>query len=677
MTVTCLDANYDLTAELALDYRRYKHLKFKYMQNIINFELDASLENCSVAINAAEEVFQVRLLMLKKVMSILRQYKDRVVQLQQKIKTISISKSSLKRNRKNKKIRNFLIDKLMFRAQNGKRSYYFKTDTSNFHHRTVDFLEIVGTGHKFLSCMHKSRTWTKNDVCKLFSGVRESLINEKYRQLRVTQRELQEIIKLNPKDSRVDDLQKQQQCLHDFLTKSVDAELNVLLENEPESRDFNWESISKRYFKERHLPEECQQTWHLIAKPSVHNVTWTTEEDILLRQVVIRNRFQAWDKVCEQMARYRSEFQYFVRYQTIWKNYRSAVKKKWTEEENCKLKALAEAKDSFSGLSRKRILLHLKYLNSICDKKRGFYSKREKYFMDLYLKRGYSYSSIAHILGNRTAQQIRDYRRNSFKKSYGRWTSKETGDLLRAVKYIGSTRWTKVSEYVRTRTPMQCRLKFSQLRLNSCREESVSEQRINIRKFLQNAKKKRSNSINKNIELYFIQLLEKETPAMCSKNLLVEHVFSLLNYLNFSVDCPREFSTPVNDWLVNFSSSDATTSKQSFDTIFEDTFKQSASNLYHVNRNSFFCNLLPKSSTVLPPNKCNINGYHTFTLMYDRFIKDHHDINFETYWKQINSSLKENKHFMQAKIMWYRVLKAMFFWPLKLLTVFPEHLIEK
>lgn len=376
----------------------------------------------------------------------------------------------------------------------------------------------------------------------------------------------------------------------------------------------------------------------------------------------------------ERLPKRRSEFVCFVRYQRVFERKRAARSVR-TRRENAALDR-ASPSDLVARFAGPREAAHFRHRRRTRDKKLGLFSKRERFLISSYTARGYSCGAVARLVGGRTAKQIRDFQRAASAKR-GRWSAREIGRLLEAVKYLGEHAWPRISGHVSGRSAGQCRRKFGQLKSKNLVERyfrrTIDDDRVKlsrIRKLLARERAAGSRSVDSKIESYFVRTL-RAPEAATDPVLLVDSVLSLLEYLNFAV--PRnEFSAEIFEWLTRGGSS------RPFDDLFREHFSPEPSREFRFcGRNSSFSPVLAKSSNVLPPNRCTVKGFDAFLRNYENYAKSNENVDFAQMWKGIDARVGKRKDFLEAKIRWFSTLMAMFYWPIKLKTILPDELLKK
>ncbi|KAK7604555.1 hypothetical protein V9T40_005741 [Parthenolecanium corni] len=681
-------------SELKSLYDVYEKAKtlFDTLKN--EHEANSSLNILDKMMKVNRNMTEILLLIQVKTKRSIRKRQEEIVELQSQI----ASKSEPQR--KVTKTRSQLFNDKNTRKTNGRQSYYFQRDRSHHKHTYFDYETILKDGHNFLSCLPPTKSWRSSDAEELLDGVFHSIKLEKLDKLSSILR-----TKHKHSDEKLLSLEQELNTLKDASSFVEGFSITNFLSKEPADRDYDWNWISKKYLKNRFSPEECERVWHLVAKPSISKDEWTPEEDLFLRRMAMKNAFQNWSAVNEELPKCRSEFVCFVRYQTVFKKKRSPLKT-WTSKENARFD-IEVRKPSFSfshfvskfipfqDKSKNQVVNHFRYRQRMRKKKSGLFSNRERFLVSSFVARGYSYGAIAQILGSRTSRQIKEYHLTmKGKLNRGPWNTHEILNLLRAVKYLGEHNWARISKSVEGRSSTQCRHKFAKLKMKNkemiendfkrnARSNKIEIARI--KKFLKNEKRvKMSNSKNKRksvdwkIESYFVQSLQEKTKSKGTDDeiLFSESIFSLLKYLNFNVPREIEFPKEIFTWLTRDLASNS--SALPFDDIFQECFSPVKNNEFRCcGRYSFFSSVLSKSVQVLPPNRCTINGFNLFSKNYEAFAGSNENVNFGEVWKKIDARAGKRKEFLEAKIQWYRIFKAMFYWPIKLKSISPEQLLQK
>ncbi len=678
----------DTETQLRLVDSLYLSMK-RLLDDLLQNESFDSVKNCDKVIRVVEQTLEVVFLNSKKLTLALQSCHQQLVEISHKIESLK----PRKRKKKKKKLPSIFINDEAFKKANGKFSFYFRSPSSALQNESSDFEEIISSGHKFTNCVNQNRPWTLSDADRLTAGIRNCVIREKLSELKSVFVEINNLTKTSPAS---EDLHEQYSRLKDFLLNVEYMRFADLLKDENDDRDFDWSMISNRFFKRYRTPVECQRMWHLVAKPSIKKNKWTMAEDLLLRQIVMENGYQNWSKICRQLGTGRSEFLCFTRYQTVFKTGIHFTRKVWTQEENAIIEEILDGKgdfifeicEKFQELSRSRILNHVNHLRKIRHKKMGFFSRREQFLVHFYTRRGHSYSAVAQILGNRSAKQIRDYHASASKKRrHGLWNKNEIYSLLKSVKYWGEGNWGKISQFIAGRSALQCRLKFFHLiKKNPCLVEKISRSSSlivkNEIKNIQNLLKKRKqvtkvakgcrSTIDEKIEFYFMKKLERQ-PRMENIASMGGHVLSLLKFLKFQVIRKGISLGSIANSLAEYPSLD-----QNLETLSQNLSLRNSEKIEVscCRGNTVFSRVLCKYNNILPPNKCCIYGLHTFMENYESFAAANNGVDFEKLWKKIDIRLNQKKEFIEAKIQWFRILKAMFYWPFRLKFIATEQILN-
>lgn len=669
-------------------------------------EINPTLRICDYSLKIIEHMCKILFLMRRKTLIILHKYSETIIKIRYEI-NIKRTKSTQKIRKKRLKLQNILAENNSLKNSNCEKSFYFRFNGMHYENRNSDFQDITESGYRFLSCLHIAIPWRQTDTKKFLNGIRHLLMQEKFDELLSIINEYDEMKNSNSSEEKLKKHKDHSLYLNNYLLRWETSDLPELLKNENITREFNWNIISKKFLNNRHSPEECQRIWHLIANPSISKKPWLPEEDMLLRKIVIDNKLQNWQQINEKFSRNRTEFLCFIRYQTNFKYMPRKILKKWTKkdnliidkiiknsESNSFLHLISELSSQFKNVSSKQILCHVKYINSIRNKKKGFFNKREKYLINSYASKGYSYKAIAQILGNRTLKQIKDYHSALCRKSvHGNWSETEIRTLLKAVKYVGEGQWTKISKFLNGRSPVQCCQKFLDLKLKRYNfvynyiEKVLPNNKValnEIKSLMKNQKKikKESKILNKSvdqkIELYFMKNLEaNSSKEVVDKVLFVKYIKLLLNFLNFKINFNNKNIGEIYDWII--SENQSTDKSYSVNNLFQNFSSSNKNKNYVMNnykKNCIFSEILCKSSNVFPPNKCSLYAFSNFMENYQLFVQKNSDVDFKKLWLQIDSVQKHNKEYVEAKILWYRILKAMFYWTIKLNHVLPEKLLK-
>ncbi|XP_031772830.1 snRNA-activating protein complex subunit 4 homolog [Apis florea] len=90
-----------------------------------------------------------------------------------------------------------------------------------------------------------------------------------------------------------------------------------------------------------HSPLDCSVMWNVFLQPDINKSHWTKSEDIKLRKIVKKYKFQNWDKIAKELNTNRTAYQCFIRYNTTKKlpKIRNCT---WENEEDERLLKLIE-----------------------------------------------------------------------------------------------------------------------------------------------------------------------------------------------------------------------------------------------------------------------------------------------------------------------------------------------
>lgn len=685
----------ELEVELKKRMREYHFLKNAFsIANVITAEDNIRLKLIFV------DLLKYCISIQRKTEDLVKYYKRDLEIVDRKIESLQIRKERCndgthcrmklqKKNKKSRRVRDiFLIrDEETFSHSNGARSSYFRSEYERCEHKNEDLLDIHRSGYSFISRLQVPRVWVRGDRDRLLTAIRAEIKLGYLNELK----QVDNAMRVSKEDEKLHLVQRA--CkLTEYLRESDEKSIRNLLRVEC-SKEFDWNSISRNYFKNRRSSAELECMWNLIANPEIENKKWTLAEDILLRRLAIDSGFQNWESINELMPKPRSGFVCFSRYTSVFK--RKLVIEKWSsrfERETLNGRKLGRtiptALSTPADTCRKsQTPQSVVYSNSTKVEKKGSFSKREKLVANNYLKRGFSYKAVANIMGTRSENQIRDHFHASIERAtVKKWTESEDRALLTGIRFLGEGNWSAISRYMDKRTADQCRSRYKQLMTN---RESYVKRYLNrrspnttklwkhIQKFLSRKRLIMTRrSLDKKLELHYLFQLDARV-RIRNEYALAEHGLKLLKFLSFDVSCSPEQATNFSSWLMNYPSS---TSEIEWirDKCFANKFRTLKTEMKTLPMKTvpnIFSHIVCKFCRVLPPSKCTLYGLGKFMENYEDFIAKNGEIDFETAWNLQNNKQKLRKNFNESKIFWYRVLKAVFFWPLKLKTVLLEDLL--
>ncbi|XP_017300379.1 uncharacterized protein LOC103511207 [Diaphorina citri] len=277
------------------------------------------------------------------------------------------------------------------------------------------------------------------------------------------------------------------------LQKELDVLSKLPAEEIPRyAKDMNldWDQIATKLGRERDemsdkTGEDCRHMWNLCLAPSINQKSWSQDEDKRLVQLALKNHNKDWDTIAQQLGTGRSGFQCFTHYQlrfnptpSTWTHKEDAIlldyisKHKHTMFKNFSLMPLAFR---LRTRSMDQIRQRLKSLKNTMTQdtrviKKGPFTPWEVNVIETCVKQRLTFQTIANLLGNRTAVQIRDKMARKYvqveKKRKGVFTLEEDRKLMNLCLKYGIKSWSFIAKKMKTRDRTQCRHRYNNMRAN-------------------------------------------------------------------------------------------------------------------------------------------------------------------------------------------------------------------
>lgn len=561
-------------------------------------------------------------------------------------------------------------------------SFYFRTATAICIKNNSDYVEMEKSEHLFLSYLPMSKQWRSQDQQKLHNAVRQCIVSEESKKIVENMDRVYDLIKFTTNQSSLSKLQRCVEILTAKMERLKSSNLIDLLDRYPNC-DLNWARIAKSISCcQRFKAQECQAMWQLVANPKINNRRWSCENVLLLNSLVNMHRFQDWEAINAELNTGRTGFLCFSRFQHHRKPH-TKVAKNWTDRENALVNEFLNKPsnrqyfystfiENFSDVSRRQLVSHVNYVKYARGKKKGAFSPREKFLIHFFCRRGYSYRKIARIT-RRSSKQIYDlYSRSKLRNVRRRWNHAEVRKLLLVKKYNGACQWPEISRFFYDRSPWSCRHKYNKLKsrhpemIENCNRRAPDLKKIKHLLLTRNGivSAKKSYSIEEKIESYFARHADQTVapPKSYKYEVLTEKVLEIMKFLNFEQNLPQHKKHEVGQWLVK---GDPQKSRK-FQKLFKKLIADKG-NLKFEKKAKFLA-VRQKTCPVLPPNKCTIHGVNNFIKNLEKYCSTAGQ-DFQRVWNVVDTAQSQNRNFTEAKLLWYQILKAFLYWPLKLNTM--------
>ncbi|XP_065224244.1 snRNA-activating protein complex subunit 4 homolog [Planococcus citri] len=581
----------------------------------------------------------------------------------------------------------------IFTSTKPNMSFYFQSKENRCEKVNSHYVEILESGHQFLSHLPSPNRWRQFDKRKLYDSVRRMIIKHQSQKIIERLNKVYDMIKSTYNHKKLDILQKCCEKLVDKMNLIKTSSLKDLLTKYP-NFDLDWLFVSEQWSPKRFTEHECKMMWDLVANPLINNESWSRAEDLLLNSVANQFKCQNWDSICQKLNNGRTSFLCFIRYQNYFKESVRKTAKVYSENESKLVNEFIDKRyrsnyhfthlvSQFDDINRQQLKTHINHIVSSKGKVKGKFNVKDKFLINFYAKKGHSCKKISQLVRNRTPKQIYDYQINSRILSVDRkWTYREIQKLLTAVKYNGARRWSEISNYLENRSASCCNHKYRWLKskypdlvdLYSKKTPSIKDIKSILRDRQTVVSSRKSRSIDDEIEAYFIEYLEKKPPSPdgIDPAALASSVIDILKFLNLKVDqnTNQEVLSELGEWLLRFDQTDPMEeTSNEFDTMFKNL--NSGKKDIKMTKNATFTHIVPKTCPVLPPNKCTMLGLDTFQKNLQKCCSNS-NVDLTQLWSKINSANIRNKEFMESKMLFYRILKALFYWPIKLNTLPPD-----
>ncbi|KAK3893066.1 hypothetical protein Pcinc_003112 [Petrolisthes cinctipes] len=239
----------------------------------------------------------------------------------------------------------------------------------------------------------------------------------------------------------------------------------------PKGAKLDWEKIAAQAFDGHRNSDECCMRWENFLHPSINHAMWTEEEDLLLQEMVMKNKNPDWEAVAKKLKTGRTAYLAMER----WASFIAPVLQpaKWTPEKTRKLADTvnmlrsgthipwAQVQQHMVGFSRSQLQSRWRLINP--DVSKGKFSVEEDFIMIKGLHMfGLNFSRISHFIPGRTTLQVKVRYRRTLLMGFTRcpWTQEEDDILIENCK-VGTKDWKRMMmDYLPRRTPCQIRGRY-------------------------------------------------------------------------------------------------------------------------------------------------------------------------------------------------------------------------
>nr|XP_033338125.1 uncharacterized protein LOC117227206 isoform X1 [Megalopta genalis] len=252
-----------------------------------------------------------------------------------------------------------------------------------------------------------------------------------------------------------------------MLLVTDEEKLTVLLQE----TNFDWFKISSTYLEDLHSPLDCRVMWNVYLHPRINKSCWTKLEDLKLKEITKRYKFQNWDRIALELNTNRTAYQCFIRYNTIRKfpKIKNCV---WLNEEDDRLLQLVRAFQIGDFIpwgevaswmqNRTKQQVYFRWTYSLAPHlTKGRFSRSEDNLLkDAVSKYGKNFRKIsAALMPNRSTVQLHDRYQtltNSEIKNWNVWSLDEDLKLLKLFERFGPN-WSKIASTITCKTRTQLR----------------------------------------------------------------------------------------------------------------------------------------------------------------------------------------------------------------------------
>ncbi|XP_076655693.1 proximal sequence element A Pbp95 isoform X2 [Halictus rubicundus] len=255
--------------------------------------------------------------------------------------------------------------------------------------------------------------------------------------------------------------------------KTLTADEYDKLVDQLQGKDLDWFKISSEHFEDVHSPLDCRVMWNVFLHPRINKNSWTKLEDVKLKEITKRYKFQNWDRIAAQLNTNRSAYQCFIRYNTIRKlpKVRNFI---WKHREDDKLLKLVkifqigdfipwgEVASWMQNRTKQQVYFRWTYSLAPYLTKGRFSKSEDNILRDAVAKYGTNFRKIsAALMPNRSTVQLHDRYQtlvNSQMKNWNVWSLEEDSKLLELFERFGPN-WSRIAKTFtcKTRTKLRHR----------------------------------------------------------------------------------------------------------------------------------------------------------------------------------------------------------------------------
>ena len=244
-----------------------------------------------------------------------------------------------------------------------------------------------------------------------------------------------------------------------------------------EKKEFDWFKISSIHFDDIHSPLDCRVMWNVFLHPDINKNVWPKSEDVKLKEIVKKHKFQNWDKIAKDLSTNRTAYQCFIRYNTT-KKLPKVQNYTWKSEEDERLLKLVdifkigdfipwgEVANWIKNRTKQQVYFRWTYSLSPYLIKGRFTKAEDKLLKDAVIKYGTNFRKIsAALMPNRSTVQLHDRYEilisNQIEKRKV-WTFAEDSKLLDLFARFGPN-WSRIAKAFSSKTRTQLRHRHTAL----------------------------------------------------------------------------------------------------------------------------------------------------------------------------------------------------------------------
>ncbi|KAK4309375.1 hypothetical protein Pmani_018992 [Petrolisthes manimaculis] len=350
---------------------------------------------------------------------------------------------------------------------------YFKCSSGMNAPMNDDAKKKVGSGYLNLYTM-RTRTWMYSERLILIDAVHKEwkcCLQDKLKaNLKAVLRKLKKMSEEPNKDVKERQILKEEERKYEEEMSELEKTAAKTLVP-PKDAKLDWEKIAAQAFDGHRNSDECYMQWENFLHPSINHSMWTEKEDLLLQEMVMKNKNLDWEAVVKKLKTGRTAYLAMER----WASFIAPALQpaKWTPENTQKLADTvnllrngihipwAQVQQHLVGFSRSQLQSRWRLINP--DLSRGKFSVEEDFIMIKGLHMfGLNFTRISHFIPGRTALQVKVRYRRTLLSGFTHypWTQEEDDILIENCK-VGTKDWTRMmTDYLPRRTPCQIRGRY-------------------------------------------------------------------------------------------------------------------------------------------------------------------------------------------------------------------------